>query len=160
MKEWLEDMETKLDERHRDNLLLAAGIADMTAKVLAKTRVGEVAPAQEGRNDTRNESAREDCEGLEASQHAGAMQGGEPEQCQLQQQLKPKPKVQLKQQSEQQDKPKPKPTPTPTKRWETVQPRTLRKRAPTGPGPAPKSGSSMAETHLISRRDHGVPLAD
>jgi hypothetical protein len=70
----------------------------MTMKMLANTRVGEAAPTQEARKEARNETARQDSKGLRASLHAGAMQGGEPDKCQLQQQLKPKPP--LKQQSD------------------------------------------------------------
>jgi len=156
MKEWLENRETKWDDRHGDNVLWGAGIPDMMAKVLAKARGGKAAPTVEVRKKGRNETARQNGEGLEAAQHAGQMQGGEPEKRQLQQQPKPKPKLQLKQQSEQQHEPKPKPTPTPARRWKTVQPRTLSQRTPTGPGPAPTSWWSVAARWLIILRDEGL----
>jgi len=72
MKEWLEDRETKWDDHHRDNVLWGSGMADMTAKVLAKVRVGEAAPIPEGRKDERNETAWQDGAGLGAIQHASA----------------------------------------------------------------------------------------
>jgi len=130
----------------------------MTAKGLATVRVGETAPTQEARKDERDETARQDGEGLGASQHAGAVQGGEPEKRQLQQQPKLKTQLQLKQQLEQQHKPKHKPTPTQARRWETVQPGTQSQRTPVGPGPAPTSRWSVAESRLILRRDEGIPL--
>ena len=82
-------------------------LGDLTVKVLAKARVGKAAPTQECRKDKRNNTARLEGERLGASQHAGAMHGGEPEKRQLQQQLKPEPKLQLEQQSEKQREPKP-----------------------------------------------------
>jgi len=121
MREWLQDRETKWDERHKDNVLWGTGIADMTAEVLAKARVWEVAPAQEVRKEGRDETAMQDRGGLGASQHAGATPDGEPEKRQLlQQQQNPKPKLQLTLQPEPRHKPepKPKPTPVPGKRWE------------------------------------------
>jgi len=133
-----------------------AGIADMTAKVLANARVGEAALIQEGRNDKRNETARQDGESLGASQHAGAIQGGMPEKGHLQQQSQPK--LQLKQQSEQQHTPIPKLTPTLARRWDTIQSRAQGQKAPTGLPPAPTCGSSMAKRRLISNRDGRVPL--
>ena len=160
MKAWLEDRETKWDNRHRDNVLWGAGIADITTKVLGKARVREPVLTQEGGKDERNETARPDSGGPGASQHASAVQGGEPEKRRLQQQTKPKPKLQLKQQpkQQQQHEPRPKPTPAPARRWETVQPCTQSQRAPTRPGPTLTFGSSKAERRQIPRRDEGVPL--
>jgi len=79
MNEWLEDREMNWDECHKDNVLWGTGIADMTTEELAKARVCEVAPAQEARQDGRDETARQDGGGLETSQHAGAMPDGEQE---------------------------------------------------------------------------------
>jgi hypothetical protein len=64
---------------------MGAGIADMTAKGLATAKVGEAAPTQEARREERDETSRLDGEGLRASKHAGAVQGGELEKRQLQQ---------------------------------------------------------------------------
>jgi len=153
MKDRLEDKETKRDDRHRDDIQWGAGITDMTAEVLAKLSVGEAAPTQEGSKDERNKMARLDGKGLGATQHAGAMQGGEPEKRQLQQHPKPNPKQQLKQQSEQQHEPKPKPRTTTARWWEKVQLRTRSQWAPTGTGLALTSGSGMAERSQIPRRD-------
>jgi hypothetical protein len=83
-KEWLEDRDTKWDDRHRDNVTWGAGIADVTAKVLATARAGEAAPTQEPRIEERDKTARHDGEGVAATQHAGEVQGGEPEKSQLQ----------------------------------------------------------------------------
>jgi hypothetical protein len=58
MKEWLEDRETKWDERHKDNVLWGTGIAEMTAEVQAKARVREAAQAQEPRMEETDETAR------------------------------------------------------------------------------------------------------
>ena len=114
MKEWLEDRETKWDEHHKEIVLWGTGIADMTADVLAIARVCEAVPAQEARMEGTDETASQDGGGLEASQHAGATQDGEPEKPQLlQQQQKPKPKLQLTLQPEPQHEPKPKPKSTP-----------------------------------------------
>jgi len=101
MKEWLEDRETKWDDRHRDNVLRGAGISDMTAKVMASARAGDAAPTQKARKEERDETARQDGEGQGATQHDGAVQGGKPEKRQLQQQPKPKPRLLLKQESKQ-----------------------------------------------------------
>jgi hypothetical protein len=76
MKEWLEDRETKWDDCHRDNVLWGPGITDMTTKVLAIGIVGEAAPTQEVRQQERDETASQDGDGLRASQHAEAVQGG------------------------------------------------------------------------------------
>ena len=115
VKVWLEDQETKWDDRHRHNVLHGAGMGDMTAKVQAKVRVGEAARAQEGGNDESNETARQDWRGFRVSPHARPVQGGGPQKRQLQQQPKPKAKLQLKQQPEQQQQheSRAKPTPAP-----------------------------------------------
>ena len=160
MREWLEDREMKWDQRHKDDVLWGMGIADMTVEVLAKGGVCVVAPAQNARKEGRDETARQDGGGLEASQHAGATQDGEPEKCQLpQQQQKPKPKLQLTLQPEprHEPKPEPKPTPIPIRRWETVQPQTHSQKVPPGPSRALMTGSSMAQRRLILRRDESVP---
>jgi len=122
MNTWLEDREKQWDDRHNDNILWVMGITDMTPEVSANARVGEAAPAEEGRKEERDETAKQDSRGLETSQHAGATQDGEPEKCQLQQQakLKPKPKLQHKQQPEPQHQPNSMPTPNPARRWKTV----------------------------------------
>jgi len=170
MREWLEDMETKCGERSKDNVQWGTGIADITAEVPArvditaeapvKARVREAAPAQEVRKEAIDETTRQDGGGLEASQHEGAMQDGEPEKHQLlRRQQNPKPKLQLTLQPEPRHKPKskPKPTPIPARRWETVQAQTESQTVPTGPGPALTMGSSIAERGLILRRDKRVP---
>ena len=51
IKESLEDKETRWDGRHTNNELWGTGITDKTAKVLAKTTVGEVAPVQEEKKE-------------------------------------------------------------------------------------------------------------
>lgn len=98
----LEDRDTKWDDRYSNAVPCWVGIAHNTSKVLATARVGEAALTQEGSTEERNETARQDGQGLGASQHTGAMQCGEPKKRQLQQQAKPNPKAQLKQQPEQQ----------------------------------------------------------
>jgi len=158
MKEWLEDREAWWDKRYRDNVLWGTGITDMTSNVLGKARVGEAALARKARNEERDETARQKCGGLEASQQAGATQEGEPVKCQLQQQLQPKPKQQLKQQPELQHQPKPVPTPTLARRWATVQPQTQSQKMPAGHSPALMAGSSMAERTLLFWRDECIPL--
>jgi len=112
MKEWVEDRETKCDDRHKDNVLWGMDIADMTLEKVAKARVGEVAPAQEARNDRRDKTARQEGGGVAVSQHAGPTQDGGPQKCQLQQQPKPKLKLQCTMQRPLRHEPKPKPTPT------------------------------------------------
>ena len=102
MKQWLEDRETKWNDRHRDNLLWGTGTADMTAQVMATARVSKAAPPPETRKKERDETVKQDGEGLVASQHAGAVQDGQLEEPELQQQQKPKPRLQLKQQCKQQ----------------------------------------------------------
>jgi len=95
----------------------------MTGEVLAKAGLRKAAPAQEVRHNGRDATTRQDRGGLEASQHAGATQDGEPENRQLlPQQHKPKPKLQLTLQPEPRHEPKPKPkqTPIPARRRETV----------------------------------------
>jgi len=86
LKEWLQDRETKCDEHHKDNGLWRKGIVDMTAEVLAEARLLQAEPAQELRSEGRDQTARQDGGGLEASLHAGATQDGEPEMRQLLQQ--------------------------------------------------------------------------
>jgi hypothetical protein len=106
--------------------------------------------SRRGSTDPESEKARRDktvsqnSEGIVAPQHAGAVQGGELDQRQLQPQTKPKPRLQLIKQSEQQHEPKPKPTPTPARRSKMVQPHTQSLRIHGDPGPAPTSGLSMA----------------
>jgi len=102
-----------------------------------EAKVGEVALAREARTEERDETATQEGSGLEASQHAGTTQDGEPEKRQLQQRPKLKPRVQRKEQPEPQHKPKRKPTPFSPRRWETVQPRTQSPKAPASLGPAP-----------------------
>jgi len=160
MTGWLEDRETKWHDRYKDNVLWGTGIADMTAQVLTETRVRGAAPAQEGRMEGREVTARQDWGGLEASQHAGAMQDAEPEKRRpLQQQQKPKRKLQLILQPEPQHEPKPKPKPTLilARWWETVKPQTQSQKAPASPGHAPTTGLRMAERRLLIRRDDSVP---
>jgi len=142
MKVWLEDREMKWDERQRDNVPWRTGIVDMTVEELAHARVREAAPAQEGRKEGRDETARQDGGGLQTSQHAGATQDGGPEKHQLQQQQKPKPKLLLTLQPEPPHEPNPQPKPTPisARRWETGQPQTQSPKAPTGPSPALTTG--------------------
>jgi len=130
------------------------------------------------RDKERDETARMDGRGLEASQHADTPQEGGPEKRQkLRQQ--PKPRLPLKVQPNPQHKPKPKSAPTPVRQWETVQPQTQSQWAPIHPGgssmtarrqvlnrdesvplqgPAPTSGWSMPDRRLILRRDASIPL--
>lgn len=89
---------------------------NMTGKVLAKAQVGEAVLTWEVTKVETNETARQEGKGLEASQHAGAIQRGKPEKHQMQQQPKPNPKLRLKQQSNQQHEPKPEPRSTPARR--------------------------------------------
>lgn len=107
-----------------DNVLWRTDITDMTGEVQGLANVAEATPAQEARKRERDETATKDSGGLDASQHVGATQDGEPEERQLQQQPQPKPKLklQLKWQPELQQEPKCKPTPTLARRWETLQP--------------------------------------
>ena len=86
MRDWLEDRETKWHERHKYNVLWGTGISDMMAEVLANARLCEAARAQEARRDGTDETARQDGGGIEASQHVGATQDGEPEKRHLLQQ--------------------------------------------------------------------------
>ena len=159
MNKWQEDMQTKWDEHHKHEVLWGKGIADMTSEVLAKARGNEAAQALGARETGRDETPRQEAGDLEASRHAGAKQDDEPVKGQPQQQPKGKPKLQQTLQPEQRHEPKPKPRPIPIqpRRWETVQPRMQSQMAPAGPGPAPTTGLSMAERHLISRRDLSVP---
>jgi hypothetical protein len=46
--------------------------------------------------------------------------------------------------------------PTPARQWETVPPRNQMK--PASPAPSPTTGSSLADTSIILRRDEKVPL--
>jgi len=161
MKEWLQDGETKWTERHKDDVVWGTGIGDMTAEVLAKATVPNAALAQGERKEGRDETARQDRGGLEASQQARATQDEEPEERQRQQQTKPKPKTELQltllPEPRQEPKPKLKPTPIPARRWETVQPQRQSQTSPAGPCPAPTTGLSKAERRLVSRRDECVP---
>jgi hypothetical protein len=76
--------------------LLALGITDRTAEVLAIATIYDAAPAEEARMEGRDETVRHDWGGLQASQYAGATHDGELEKYQLlQHQQKPKPKLQL-----------------------------------------------------------------
>ena len=86
IKEWREDVETTWNERHRDSVLWGAGFADMTAKVHGTARVGEAARTDDVRKEQRDNSTRQHSDSLEASQLAGAVQCGEPDERQLQQQ--------------------------------------------------------------------------
>jgi len=72
-QDWLGDRETKWSDRQRDDILWGAGITDMTVKVLAKLRIGGAALTQDERIDDRNQTGRQDGQGLGASQHACAM---------------------------------------------------------------------------------------
>lgn len=49
IKELLDDMETKIVDHHKNNVLWGAGISDMTVEVVSKTRVGKAVLAQEKR---------------------------------------------------------------------------------------------------------------
>jgi hypothetical protein len=96
----------------------------MTAEVLAKAMVRDVAPAQTATKEVRDKSARHDEGSLETSGHAGATQQGEPGKCQPRQEPQPKPNLQLTLQPAPRHDPKsePKPPPIAARRWETVQP--------------------------------------
>jgi len=173
MRTWMQEREQRWDARHEDDKVCRAGIPNIIVKVMK-----EVAPGKEAREKERDETARMDGGGLEASQHADTPQDGGPEKSQqLQQQ--PKPRLPLKVQAKPHHAPKPKSASTPARRWETVPPRTQSQRAPSGPGgssttarrpklkrdesvplpgPALTSGSSMADRRLILRRDKSIPL--
>jgi hypothetical protein len=94
MDEWLADQGTKWDEHSKDKVLWETGMAGMIVYVLCKSSVQDAALANAARKEGRDETARQDGDGLETSQHAGAMQDGEPENCLPQQQSKCKPKLQ------------------------------------------------------------------
>ena len=82
MTAWLEDRETKCYDCHRDNVLWGVDIADMTAKVLATSRVGETALTQKARKEARDETARQEGKALGASppcrRSSGTRFGGVP----------------------------------------------------------------------------------
>jgi len=119
--------------------------------MIAKVMKG-VAPGQGVREKERDETVGMDGVGLEASQHADTTQQGAPEKRQqLQQQLKPR--LPLKSQPKSKHKPKPKSAPTPVRQCKTVTPRTQSQRALIGPG-----GLSIAERCLILKRGKNVPL--
>jgi len=156
MMAWMQERLQKWDARHENDNLWGAGITNTIAKFMKG-----VAPGQEVRKKEREMTARMDCGGLEASQHADTMREEGPQKCQqLQQQ--PKSKLQLKLQPKLQPTPKHRSSPTHARWWETVPLRTKSRRAPIGPrpGPAPTAGSSMAERCLIFRRDKSVPLSN
>jgi hypothetical protein len=67
----MQEREQKWDTRHEHNNLWGAGITNMIAKVMKG-----VAPGQEAREKERDETARMDGGGLEASQHADTTQEG------------------------------------------------------------------------------------
>ena len=164
MSTWLEEREEKWETRHQDDVLWSTGITNMVAKVMAGMKSGGQKETGTGTRDTDNG-------GLEASQHADPTQIGGPEKPKENQQLQPKlqPKPQPKPESKPIPRPTPKttptptPTPAPTRWWETVPPRNQNQKkvmvAKTAdPGPAPTTGSSMADRRLILRRDESVPL--
>jgi hypothetical protein len=64
---------------------MGTNFTDLTTGVQAKTRVDKEAVAQELRNIHRDQTARQDSGSLVTSQHAGAMQDGEPDKLQQQQ---------------------------------------------------------------------------
>jgi len=151
MMTWMQEREQKWDSRHKDDNQCEAGLTNMIATV-----VKGVVPGKEARGKERENTARMDGCGLEASQHADASQEGGPEKHQ--QLLQPlKPRLQLKLQPKPQHAPKPKSVPTPTRRWEIVPPQAQSQRAPVCPGPSPTAGASMAERRLILWREEGVP---
>jgi len=86
----MEEREQKRDTRHKDDKVWGVGITNMMVKIMKA-----VAPGEEARKQERDETARLDGGGLEASQHADTPQEGGPENGQqLQQQ--PKPRLPLK----------------------------------------------------------------
>jgi len=126
MRTLMQGREQKWDASHEDDKVWGACITNMIAKVMKG-----VTPGQEAREKERDETARMDGGGLEASHHADTPQEGGPERSQqLQQQ--PKPRLPLEVQPKPQHEPKPKSAPTPVRWWETVPPRTQSQRAPSG----------------------------
>jgi len=147
MMMWMQEREQKWDARHEDDKLWVVGITNMIAKVMKG-----VAPGQEVREKDTEKTASMDGRGLEASEHADTTREEGPEQ-RHQPRQQPKPKLQLKLQRKPQPAPKPKSAPTPARRWESVPPRAQRQSL----GPAPTSGSSMADRRLVLRRDESIP---
>jgi hypothetical protein len=174
----LVEKEEKRDAYHQDDVLWGKGITDMVKRVVAAIARDQ----REGRKaDTKGV-------GLEASIHTDLTQTGGPkkpeERPQLQPEKQPKsvPVPMPKPKPNPNPNPKPNlapalrptptptpapratstpkgataPVPTPTRQWETVPPRNQKKLA--SPAPAPTTGSSMADRHLILRRDDSVPL--
>jgi len=155
---WLEKIEEKWYSYHQNYVLWGRGIPDMVTRVMAAKEGGQ---REERKADT-------DGAGLETSIHADATQivgPGKPEERQQSQPgRQPKPK----------SKPKPNPAPTltprntltpiapttsvptPGRRWETVPPPNHKR--PASAAQAPTTGSSLADTHTILRRDENVPL--
>ena len=160
MKTWLAKREEKWDSYHQDDVLWGKGITDMVTRVVAATEGGQ---REEKKADTNGV-------GLEASMHTETSQTGRPEkpeqsqQSQHRRQPKPKPKP----------KPNPAPTPmqrttsttiavttsvpTPARRWETVPPPN--KKILASPAQAPMTGSSLADGHIMLRRDENLPLCN
>jgi len=58
IKKWVEDIETRWDERHNDNVLWGMGITEMNTKPRAEASVGQAAPAKEAIQAERAETAR------------------------------------------------------------------------------------------------------
>ena len=133
------------DDRHKINILWGTGMTDMTLDMLAKATVCDAALTQNARMEVKEETARHDNGGLEASQHTATTHDGEPQMRQLQQPPKQKPKLQPRWQPEPQHEPKAKQTPTLARSWETVQPQTQCQEEPTGRVPAAMAGSNIAE---------------
>jgi hypothetical protein len=181
MKSWLEEKEKKRDAYHQDDLLWGEGITDMVARAVAATERGQ---KEERRADTEGVGLEASIH-ADLTQTGGPEKTEERHQLQPGRQLKsmPTPKPKPKPNPNPSPKPNPAPapapaprpaptptpratsalrgatsapTPTPTRRWETVPPRNLKK--PASPGPAPTTGSSIADRRLILRRDETVPL--
>lgn len=168
MKSWLRGKDKKRDTYQQDDPLWGEGIKDMVAGAVAATERGE---NEDRRADTEviGLEALIHPDGL--TQTGGLEKAEEGQQPQLGRQLKsmPTPKPKPKPNPNRSPKPNPAPAPTPgpaptptpratyaprrattsaptptaTKRCETVPPRN-RKNA-TSPGPAPTTGSSMAD---------------
>jgi len=183
IKSWLEEKEKKRDAYHQDDLLWGEGITDMVARAVAASERGQ---KEERRADsegvglyalihadltqTGEPEKLEERQQLQPGRQLKSMPTPKP---------KPKPNPNLYPKLNPAPAPAPAPAPwpsptwtpkatlaprgatsaptqTPTRRWETVPPRNQKKLA--SPGPAPTTGSSMADRRLILRRDETVPL--
>ena len=183
---WLEEKEKKWDAYHQDDQLLGEGIIDMVARAVAATEQGHKEERRTDTDDVGLEASihadRTQTGGPGESEERQQLQPGK----QLKPMPTPKPKPKPKPKPNPNPSPKPNPapapapaptpaptltpratsaprgaailapTPTPTRQWEMVPPCNQKK--PACPGPAPTTGSNMADRRLILRRDESVPL--